>query len=96
MFLDDNFIQKITVVRGDLSDHKFLERVLNEYEVKSVFHLAAQTIVPIANRSPISTFESNIQGTWNLLEACRNIKNVDSITVASSDKAYGRCTNTSL
>lgn len=82
-------LEKTTIVRGDLSDAKLLERVLAEYEVQSVIHLAAQTIVPIANKNPLSTFESNIAGTWNLLEACRHVKSISSIVVASSDKAYG-------
>lgn len=82
-------LEKTTVVRGDLSDSRFLERVLGEYEIQSVIHLAAQTIVPIANSNPLSTFESNIAGTWNLLEACRHIKTLSSVVVASSDKAYG-------
>jgi CDP-glucose 4,6-dehydratase len=63
--------------------------VVNEYEIESVFHLGAQTIVTIANRSPIATFRSNIQGTWNILETCRQISTVKRIVVASSDKAYG-------
>jgi len=80
---------KVTIVKGDLSDSRFLERVLSEYEIQSVIHLAAQTIVPIANKNPLSTFDSNIAGTWNLLEACRHVSSVSSIVVASSDKAYG-------
>ena len=83
------FIHRVTVVRGDVRDRDLLERTLGEYETDAVFHLAAQTIVGIANRNPISTFESNIQGTWNLLEACRRSPVVRSIVVASSDKAYG-------
>ncbi len=82
-------IERVRVVRGDLRDRDCLERTLGEYEVNTVFHLAAQTIVGIANRNPISTFESNIAGTWNLLEACRRSPEVKSIVVASSDKAYG-------
>ena len=77
------------VVRGDIRDREVLERTLGEYEVDTVIHLAAQTIVPIANRNPVSTFESNIAGTWNLLEACRRSPNVRQIVTASSDKAYG-------
>jgi CDP-glucose 4,6-dehydratase len=83
------FKNKINTVRGDLNDYFLLERILNEYEIDTVFHLAAQTIVTIANRNPISTFESNIKGTWNLLEACRRSNLVDRIVFASSDKAYG-------
>src|SRR5690242_9408491 len=82
-------LQKTKVVRGDVLDQALLERVLGEYEIDTVFHLAAQTIVGIANRNPLSTFESNIQGTWNVLESCRRSPAVKSIVVASSDKAYG-------
>jgi len=84
-----NLIEKITVVRGDLRDRDLLERALGEYEIDTVMHLAAQAIVCVANRNPISTFESNIQGTWNMLEACRHSPTVRSVVVASSDKAYG-------
>ena len=87
--LSSKNLKNATIVRGDLSDTRQLERILAEYEVQSVIHLAAQTIVPIANKNPLSTFESNIAGTWNLLEACRHVKSVTSIVVASSDKAYG-------
>jgi CDP-glucose 4,6-dehydratase len=82
-------IEQVKVVLGDIRDRDCLERAMGEYEVDTVIHLAAQTIVGIANRNPISTFESNIQGTWNLLEACRRSANVKSIVIASSDKAYG-------
>jgi CDP-glucose 4,6-dehydratase len=82
-------IDQVKVARGDIRDRDALERVIGEYEVDTVIHLAAQTIVGIANRNPISTFESNVQGTWNLLEACRRSPRVKSIVVASSDKAYG-------
>ncbi|MCG2717859.1 MAG: GDP-mannose 4,6-dehydratase [Nanoarchaeota archaeon] len=83
------FNNKINIVRGEIEDYFLLERTINEYEVDTVFHLAAQTIVTIANRNPISTFESNIKGTWNMLEACRRAPLVKRIIVASSDKAYG-------
>jgi CDP-glucose 4,6-dehydratase len=82
--------ERITIVRGTVEDYPLLERILNEYEIDTVFHLAAQTIVEIANRSPLSTFETNIKGTWNLMEACRRTHPlVKRIVVASSDKAYG-------
>ncbi len=74
---------------GDITDYQFVNRVLAEYEIDTVFHLAAQTIVSIANRSPLSTFESNIKGTWTILEACRLSPTVERVVVASSDKAYG-------
>lgn len=83
------FNDKINIVRGKLEDYFTLERALNEYEIDTVFHLGAQTIVSIANRNPLSTFESNIKGTWNLLEACRRTNTVSRVVVASSDKAYG-------
>ncbi len=82
-------IQNVTVVRGDIVDRELVERTLGEYEIEVVFHLAAQTIVGIANRNPISTFSANIEGTWSVLEACRRSPKVSSIVVASSDKAYG-------
>jgi len=82
-------LERMKVVRGDIRDREVLERALGEYEIDTVIHLAAQTIVTIANRNPISTFETNIAGTWNLLEACRRSPRVKQIVVASSDKAYG-------
>jgi CDP-glucose 4,6-dehydratase len=87
--LGSSLFEKVTTVRGDLRDQRLLERVLGEYEVDTVLHLAAQTIVPIANRNPVSTFESNVAGTWSLLEACRRSPAVKQIVVASSDKSYG-------
>lgn len=82
-------INRINVVRGEVEDYPLLERVINEYQVQTVFHLAAQTIVGIANASPLATFETNVRGSWNLLEACRKSSWVENVVVASSDKAYG-------
>ncbi len=82
-------VDQVRLVYGDVRDRDLLERALGEYEVDTVFHLAAQTIVGVANRNPVSTFESNIEGTWNLLEACRRSPAVKTIVTASSDKAYG-------
>lgn len=79
----------VTVINGAVDDGPLMERILNEYEIGAVFHLAAQALVGAANRSPVSTFESNIRGTYLLLEACRLSKTVDRVVVASSDKAYG-------
>jgi CDP-glucose 4,6-dehydratase len=79
----------IELVRGSITDTALVERVLNEYEIDTVYHLAAQALVVAANRSPLSTFESNIRGTWTVLEAARNCQTVSRIVVASSDKAYG-------
>jgi CDP-glucose 4,6-dehydratase len=89
LFFHDNLHHHVTVVRGDLLDFELLLRILNEYDITTVFHLGAQAIVGYANRSPRSTFTSNIQGTWNLLEACRLSPWIKKIIVASSDKAYG-------
>ncbi|MFA6270286.1 MAG: GDP-mannose 4,6-dehydratase [Candidatus Paceibacterota bacterium] len=83
------YFDKTNRVYGDVSDMKLLERAIGEYEVKIVFHLAAQTIVPIANRNPMSTFDTNIMGTARLLEVCRHAPLIEKIVVASSDKAYG-------
>jgi CDP-glucose 4,6-dehydratase len=76
------------VVHGDLLDGALLDRAVGEHEIDSVFHLAAQTIVGIARRSPVSTFEANVRGTWLLMEACRTHE-VQRVVVAASDKAYG-------
>ena len=81
--------KKINIVHGSVTDYSLVERTITEYEAEVIFHLAAQTIVITANSSPISTFESNIRGTYTLLEAARNKRSVKRIIVASSDKAYG-------
>jgi CDP-glucose 4,6-dehydratase len=80
---------QVKTVRGDVRDQATLERVLGEYEIDTVLHLAAQTLVPVANRNPVATFETNVAGTWALLEACRRSPKVGQIVLASSDKAYG-------
>jgi len=85
----DRINEKVTSIKGSICDYQLLLRILNEYEIDTVFHLAAQTIVGIANRSPLSTFESNIKGTWSILEACRKSDFIEEIIVASTDKAYG-------
>ncbi|MEK6949731.1 MAG: GDP-mannose 4,6-dehydratase [Nanoarchaeota archaeon] len=80
----------INILHGDLINYADCERAINEYGIDFCFHIAAQAIVGTANRSPLSTFESNIKGTWNILEACRLSKTVKGLVVASSDKAYGQ------
>ncbi len=85
----DGWLSQVSVVRGDVTDQALLERALGEHEIVTVIHLAAQTIVGIANKNPVSTFEANIAGTWCLLEACRRSPLVRQVVVASSDKAYG-------
>ena len=80
---------KVTIVQGDIIDYELMQRIMNEYSVEYIFHLAAQALVEIATNSPLSTFESNIKGSWCILEAARNTKSIKGIIVASSDKAYG-------
>jgi len=77
------------IVNGDITDFFTVKRVFNEYEIDTCFHLAAQTIVGVANRSPIPTFETNIKGTWNILEVALNSKTIERIVIASTDKVYG-------
>jgi CDP-glucose 4,6-dehydratase len=88
-FVRSGMLAQVKTVRGDVCDQPLLERVLGEYEIDTVIHLAAQTLVPVANRNPVATFETNIGGTWALLEACRRSPKVKQIVLASSDKAYG-------
>jgi CDP-glucose 4,6-dehydratase len=83
--------ERVDTVNGDICADGLVARALNEYEVTDVFHLAAQTLVGTANHAPLSTFETNIRGTWLVLEACRT-HGVERVVVASSDKAYGRHT----
>lgn len=83
-------IQRISVVNGALEEFRTLERAINLHEIDTVLHLAAQTIVGVAHRSPLPTFEANIRGTYHLLEACRVHRDrVKQVVIASSDKAYG-------
>lgn len=89
MLLHDGTVDHIKIVHGELCDYPLLERTLAEYEIHTIFHLAAQTIVGIANRSPMHTFETNVRGTWMLLEAARQNPTVQAVVVASSEKAYG-------
>ncbi len=88
-YSENDLHTRVDTVRGRLEDYDCLERAINEYEVETVMHLGAQTIVGTANRGPRATFEANVRGTWNVLEACRVNPTVKRIVVASSDKAYG-------
>jgi CDP-glucose 4,6-dehydratase len=88
-FRSEGIEERCTVALADLGDYDAVLRVLNEHDVSDVFHLAAQTIVGTANRSPLGTWEANVRGTWCLLEACRTLGSVSRVVVASSDKAYG-------
>ena len=80
---------RVNVVDGDVKDHESITRTMNEYEIDTVIHLAAQALVGPALNLPIETFEVNVRGTWNVLEAARKSKNIQRVVVASSDKAYG-------
>jgi len=88
-FSAEGLAERCRAAAGDVTDQALLERLMGEYEVETVFHLAAQTVVGVANRNPVSTLESNIRGTWTVLEAARRSPRVTEIVVASSDKAYG-------
>jgi CDP-glucose 4,6-dehydratase len=88
-FRREGIEERCTIALADLTDHDALVRVLNEQEVEEVFHLAAQAVVGLANRSPLGSWEANVRGTYTLLEACRTLGTVRRIVVASSDKAYG-------
>lgn len=81
--------RRIVRVRGSVTDYALMERVFNAFEVDTCFHLAAQALVTVANRAPLSTFETNIKGTWTVLEAARRCPTLTRLVIASSDKAYG-------
>ena len=81
--------ERIVTVRGDVTDATLTERIFSEYEIETCFHLAAQTTVGIANEVPVPTFETNIRGTWLMLEGARRWRGLRQMIVASSDKAYG-------
>lgn len=89
MFFRDGLDRRVTVVRGGLSDSELLRRIIAEYEVSTIFHLAAQALVTVAKSDPVGTLEANVQGTWNLLEAVRQTGRDTQVVFASSDKAYG-------
>lgn len=88
-FYSSNVYRQCVTVSGDLSNIGLIERAIKDYEVTAVVHLAARAIVRIGTASPVETFESNIRGTWNLLEACRISPDVKRVVIASSDKCYG-------
>jgi CDP-glucose 4,6-dehydratase len=88
MLAREGWLERISAVHGSLTDLGLLRRAIAEYEIDTVFHLGAQTLVGVGKLDPVGTLESNVRGTWNLLEAAR-LTNVKQIVVASSDKAYG-------
>ncbi len=92
-FYQEDIHSRVVIVKGDLANREFLQRVIAEYEIKTVFHLAAQTIVGIAKKDPVGTLEANVRGSWNLLEAVRLCEQNIQVVFASSDKAYGNSNN---
>lgn len=89
LFFRGGIDKRAVLISGALQDYLLIERVLRQYEIDTCFHLAAEAIVPVAGGSPLSTFESNIKGTWHVLEAVRRVPALERLVVASSDKAYG-------
>ena len=89
LLIRSGIMEKVVAVSGDIGNMPLLSRVISEYEIETVFHLAAQSQVGVAYSNPVETFEVNIRGTWNLLEVCRTQSTVRRVIVASSDKAYG-------
>jgi len=92
LFTRERMADRVETVHGTLADQALLRRVMCEYEVTTVFHLGAQALVGVARADPIGTLETNVAGTWNLLEAARHSP-VQEVVVASSDKAYGPSPN---
>lgn len=88
-FVSSRLIERVNVVRGDLSDQALIERTLVEFEIRTVIHLGAQSVSSVALKNPGATFETNVGGTWKLLEACRRTPAVGQILIASSEKVYG-------
>ena len=88
-----NLIERVKVVRGDVRHQALLERILGEYEINTVVHLAAQSIVKVANQDPAEALDTNVRGTWSLLEACRKHPSVRQVVLASTDKVYGDTDN---
>jgi len=84
-----NLRDKMMCIKGDISDPGLVKRIINKYRPQVIFHIAAEAIVGECNKDPIKAFKSNIEGTWNILEASRDKKFIEAIVVASSDKAYG-------
>lgn len=92
MFVRDGWSERVTVVSGSVDDLDLMRRIVSEYEIHTVFHLAAQTLVGVAKKDPLGTLEANVRGTWTVLEALRQAGS-GQVVVASSDKAYGVTTD---
>lgn len=81
--------KRLTVIKGSVADYRLVDRIIRRNKINIVFHLAAEAIVGKCLNDPLSAFSTNIQGSWNILEACRGLKSIRAIIIASSDKAYG-------
>lgn len=81
--------KKIVVIKGSVVSYKLVKKIIQENKINIIFHLAAEAIVRKCHSQPLRTFSTNIKGTWNVLDVCKNVKNIEAIIVASSDKAYG-------
>lgn len=84
-----NLKEKISITFGDVTDYQTIRSIINKKEINVVFHLAAVSTVRICSRDPLVAFKTNVEGTWNILEACRGVKTIESIVIASTDKCYG-------
>ncbi|MFA5778955.1 MAG: GDP-mannose 4,6-dehydratase [Elusimicrobiota bacterium] len=89
VFTKDDY-KKIITIKGTVADYNLVKKIIFKHKIDVVFHLAAEAIVGKCLKNPLLTFSSNIEGTWKILEVCRNSNTVKSIVIASSDKAYGR------
>ena len=88
LLVNEGWLKELTAVHGSMTDENLIRRTLAEYSVQTIFHIGAQTLVGVAKNDPIGTLETNVRGTWTVLEAARQSK-VEQVLVASSDKAYG-------
>ena len=90
----ENLDKKIKIIEGDITNMQLLQGILSENDIQFVFHLAAQVEVGVAINNPFLTYETNVRGTYTLLEACRIYgKNLEAVVIASSDKSYGAYPN---
>jgi len=88
-----NAFHDCVIVQGDVRNKELVKRVVNRYDINQVYHLAASAIVKHAWRDPAEVFDTNVMGTVNLLEACREVDSVDKILVLNTDKIYGEKMN---
>lgn len=80
---------RVKIVLGDLTDQAKMEQTLADGQIQTLYHLAAQSNIAIARGGPVPAFESNIRGTWSVLDACRVYGKLETIAVAASNTVYG-------